>query len=80
VAANGDELWATYDGQFLPPLADGTQQLVATQTYSGGTGRFSKASGSVEERSWFVFTSETEGLLWGTIDGTLAYDASDRRN
>ena len=80
VAANGDELWATYEGQFLDPLPDGTQRVASTHTYYGGTGRFTNASGGADAPAWFVFTSETEGPLWGTLDGTLAYDASDRRN
>ncbi len=80
VAANGDELWATYDGQLLPPLPDGTIGVTSTHTYAGGTGRFTDASGSADAPAWSVFTSETEGLIRGTIDGTLAYDASDRRN
>ena len=80
VAANGDELWATYDGEFLAPLPDGTQVVASTHTYDGGTGRFTNASGGADASAWFVFTSETEGPLWGTVDGTLAYDASDRRS
>ena len=80
VAANGDELWGTYEGQFLAPLPDGTQRLASTQTYNGGTGRFTNASGSAAESAWFVFASATGGPIWGTIDGTLAYEASDRRN
>lgn len=78
VAANGDELWATYDGQFLAPLPDGTQVVASTHTYNGGTGRFTNASGTADAPAWFVFTSETDGPLRGTVDGTLAYEASDR--
>ena len=80
VAANGDELRATYDGEFLPPLPDWTQRVASTHTYDGGTGRFANATGGADAPAWFVFTSDTEGPLWGTLDGTLAYDASERRN
>jgi hypothetical protein len=42
MAANGDELWATFEGH-LNAL---TGAITATVTYVGGTGRYEGASGS----------------------------------
>jgi hypothetical protein len=42
VAANGDELFVTYDGSFIDASFDST----GTFTITGGTGRFAGASGS----------------------------------
>jgi hypothetical protein len=80
IAANGDELHGTYAGAFLPDLPDGTSRTTGLHEYDGGTGRFANATGDAAEGSRFVFTSETEGVIWGTLAGTLSYDASDRRN
>jgi hypothetical protein len=47
VAANGDELRWSYSGTgTLPPDADGNIALSGTFVITGGTGRFSDASGS----------------------------------
>jgi hypothetical protein len=70
-AANGDKLYGTYDGHLGP--------VTATHTYDGGTGRFANATGSLGPGSpWIVFTSETEGVIGGSLTGTISYDASDR--
>lgn len=71
-AANGDKLYGTYEGILDP-------QVVCTHTYSGGTGRFLHATGTLGPSSpWITFTSETEGVLGGEMSGTISYDASDR--
>jgi len=80
IAANGDELHGTYTGAFLPDLPDGTSRTTGPHHYDGGTGRFANATGEADPPTWFFFTSETEGVIWGTLTGTLSYDASDRRN
>lgn len=77
VAANGDELHGTYEGMLLPS-EPGTARIAATQTYNGGTGRFTHATGSADESTWAIFLSETTGLVGGTMVGTLSYDAADR--
>jgi hypothetical protein len=79
-AANGDELHGTYSGRFLPELPDGTTPVASTHYYDGGTGRFANATGMADAPAWFVFTSETGGVIRGTLSGTLSYDASASRN
>lgn len=74
VAANGDELRGTYSGKFLPELPDGTQRVASTHVYTGGTGRFANATGQADAPAWFRFTSETEGVIRGSIRGRLSLD------
>jgi hypothetical protein len=76
-AANGDHLYAAYDG-WLIPHDDGTLGCVVYQHYAGGTGRFENAVGEAVERSWITFLSETSGLVEGSVSGSIIYDASDR--
>jgi hypothetical protein len=69
-AANGDELYGTYDG-----VMTGETTFVETMVITGGTGRFAGASGTVEESGWFdpgTGYMEVSGL------GTITYDPSDR--
>jgi len=47
VAANGDGLDATIEGQFVPQ-ADGSLHAVLTGAFTGGSGRFAGASGTYE--------------------------------
>ncbi len=46
VAANGDELHWTYEGTGSLPDEDGDSSLTGTFVITGGTGRFSDATGS----------------------------------
>ena len=46
IAANGDELRWTYEGTGSLPDEDGDSTLTGTFVISGGTGRFSDATGS----------------------------------
>ena len=63
VAANGDELYATYTGQVQ---ASGV--ILVEQTFNGGTGRFEHATGSADE------VVSVDGMtVQGTIDGTISY-------
>ncbi len=41
-AANGDELWADFSGEYTSPMVDGSL------TFTGGTGRFEDATGTVD--------------------------------
>lgn len=75
IAANGDELWGTYSGAALAPLPDGTGQIGVIQIFYGGTGRFANATGEAYE---LASSRPAEGLVWGTVDGTIIFDASDR--
>ena len=78
VAANGDELYGTYSGQFLGEEPDGTVSVLSFEEYEGGTGRFANAVGSAVNVTSAVFLTEFSGVMTGESTGTLAYNASDR--
>lgn len=69
-AANGDDLWATYEGE---PSGTGTREVL---TFTGGTGRFASASGG---GIFFVDCDRTTGTCVWEFTGTLSFDASDAR-
>ena len=71
-AANGDELYETVTGQFTATGA------VGTFTMTGGTGRFQNATGGGTYVSAWTNAAMTTGHV--TFSGSIAYDASDRRN
>jgi hypothetical protein len=64
-AANGDELYATFDGH-LNAL---TGAITATVTYEGGTGRFDDASGSAT----FLGQILPDGTLSVVVEGVIDY-------
>ena len=75
IAANGDELYATYEGggtYFEFPMVGWTAEV----QFTGGTGRFSGATGTATEVGE-VNIITTMGSA--TIDGAITYNASDRR-
>jgi hypothetical protein len=69
-AANGDQLFGTYDG-----VMTGETSFAESLVITGGTGRFAGASGTIEESGWF-----DPGTGYMEIDGigSISYDASDR--
>lgn len=69
-AANGDELFGTYDG-----VMTGETTFVETMRILGGTGRFVDASGTVAETGWF---DPDTGYMEVTGIGSIVYDASQR--
>ncbi len=69
-AANGDELFGTYDG-----VMTGETSFAETMVVTGGTGRFVGASGTVEETGWF---DPVTGHMEITGVGSIVYDASAR--
>lgn len=71
-AANGDEMYMTYDGQFVPGVEPPTVDLF--YTLNGGTGRFTHAEGEIAIR--VVFTSPSTWVSTGS--GWISYSASDR--
>ncbi len=44
-AANGDTVFGTYAGRFIPTTVEGVSTVDGTFTFTGGTGRFAGASG-----------------------------------
>jgi hypothetical protein len=50
-AANGDKLYATHIGSTVVPDAAGNASFSGEFTFTGGTGRFTGASGSVDVRT-----------------------------
>jgi hypothetical protein len=72
IAANGDELYGTWDATPVPGLTPPTWQLFLLWT--GGTGRFARAEGEHVER----LVKPTESTWEGTGEGWLRYYATDR--
>jgi hypothetical protein len=64
-AANGDQLFAHISGEI-----DGlTGEVAATVTYTGGTGRFTGATGSAEFEGQLL----PGGGLLASVEGTISY-------
>jgi hypothetical protein len=75
-AANGDILYTTTTGTaVLKPDFSGVT-FSNIETVTGGTGRFANASGSATR---IGSTNFSDGSATWEIQGTLTYDASDRR-
>lgn len=70
VAANGDELWSTYTGPGTIDLATGKATFHGLETFVGGTGRFTNASGSSQTAGQGSLV-DSKGFL--TISGTVSY-------
>ena len=70
-AANGDELFSSFDGpvKFIP----GGAEFSGTETFLGGTGRFANASGSVANNGGAQFTSPAAGVGWFNFEGKIKY-------
>lgn len=78
VAANGDELWASYDNGSGQPLDPAYPLIIGTYdevTFEGGTGRFEHVAGSGEETGVFDFLT---GDFEAETRGSIYYNASDR--
>jgi len=67
-AANGDTLFAAFNGQSTPTTNPDVHHIVETATITGGTGRFADATGAfIVDRLINVVTSTTSGSFDGTI-------------
>ena len=80
-AANGDEIEFGYISGFAipqPPFPPTVFHWTAQGLWcDGGTGRFASATC---EGAWSGGFNMATGETWSTIDATITYDASDRRN
>ena len=70
VAANGDELYLSYEGTGSLPDGDGESVLTGTFVVTGGTGRFSDASG---DGTFGGSGNAVTGLASLSYRGTIAY-------
>lgn len=68
VAANGDSLYAEGHGQATETGTPGVNQIVETYTITGGTGRFTGASGSFTVRR---IVDLATGATSGSFDGYI---------
>lgn len=85
-AANGDQLFGTYEGVAFPGAAPNEVGWIDVLTVTGGTGRFDGAEGSAEETGVAIIAFDpatglvTGGTGWSRIEGTIRYDASSRQH
>jgi hypothetical protein len=76
VSADGDELYATYEGVQLSALFSNPTYLASDLTFTGGTGRFSNASGwaHAEGRIEVPANPDTDPWpLYLTLEGRISY-------
>jgi hypothetical protein len=69
VAANGDSLFAEFEGASTPTSTPGVLSIVETATITGGTGRFKCATGSFRVERLYDTVS---GLTTGSFEGTIS--------
>jgi len=67
-AANGDTLTATVDGQGTPTTTPGVVSIVEVYTITGGTGRFSDATGRFTLNATL---DQATGVSSGTFSGAI---------
>jgi hypothetical protein len=85
-AANGDQLFMTYEGNGFPGAAPNEVGWTDVLTVTGGTGRFVGAEGSANETGGAIIAFDpatglaTGGTGWSRIEGTIRYDASSRQH
>jgi hypothetical protein len=77
VSANGDELRGTYHSGTFGMLSATVVWFQDTIVLSGGTGRFTNATGGGSEVGTFDLAT---GVIELELDGWISYDASDRSN
>jgi hypothetical protein len=77
VAANGDEVFADFEGQASAAPTPGIRLIVGTATITGGTGRFARATGSFDVERLFDPATRT---TVGSFQGTISSPGSLRRN
>jgi hypothetical protein len=77
-AANGDEIYGTFDGYLSPTETPGVYDNYETADITGGTGRFSSANGHFELGGQLDFTTNPVSFVlpWG---GTISTVGSNKR-
>ncbi len=70
VAANGDELWSTFEGPGVIDFATGKATFNGTETFVGGTGRFHGATGTSHTAGEGSLV-DNRGFL--TVLGSISY-------
>ena len=68
VAANGDRLDATFNGQGTPTAEPGVVTIEEAATISGGTGRFATATGAFTIHR---ILNQATGMSSGSFDGSI---------
>ena len=76
-AANGDTLTGTISGFIPPPDPQGNVEFDSAVAFTGGTGRFSGASGSAVTHSVAQTTGPDSSVASNTITGTVSSVGSD---
>src|SRR6266496_5678242 len=73
VAANGDEIVGTFDGYLTDPDMDGVYDNHETATITGGTGRFTNATGSFTLGGQIDFTTNQPSFVlpWQGVISSL---------
>jgi hypothetical protein len=71
--ASGDSVYLTVHDTICPTSTPGSFQLTGAFVITGGTGRFTDASGSGTVSAAVTFTSATSGTFAGTQSGTISY-------
>ena len=71
--ASGDSVFQTVHDTICPTSTPGAFHLTGSFTVTGGTGRFTGASGSGTVSAAVTFTSATSGTFAGTQTGTITY-------
>ena len=69
-AANGDQVFVSFTGYSFPPDANGVIVITASNTITGGTGRFADATGSFHATS-LAHTHSPVGSF--SFEGTISY-------
>ena len=73
-AANGDQLYSTNSGPLAPPVS-GVLTVGGNVTFTGGTGRFTNASGQGQFSGLVNVAAQTGANSW---EGAIQFAASDR--
>ena len=77
-AANGDKLVGEMDALAIPQV-DGSITFFGTLTFTGGTGRFARATGTAEFGGAGTPTSQSGGIGWFVMEGTVSSPGASKK-